>query len=169
MEPLFTSLPTFTHPTFFALEELHLIGQGIAKHVYELLTVSMKKSYNKAVALRYEPTDEELENENILSAADWPFTFDIPKDKLIEIGAFIELSRPTVPTTFSSKWENPIEQSGGNRGVDWIDFLLYMVPTTFLPALQNDNSKKPLLLLCKACAVALKWRITQDDLTMMKK
>lgn len=166
---MFTSLPTFTHPTFFALEELHLIGQGIAKHVYDLLTVSMKKTYNKAIALKYAPTDKELEEENITSANDWPFSFEISKDKLIEIGNFIELSRPTVPTTFSSKWENPIEQSGGNRGVDWIDFLLYMVPTTFVPALQHHNAKKPLLFLCKACAVALKWRITKDDLTMMKK
>ncbi|KAG2191063.1 hypothetical protein INT47_012048, partial [Mucor saturninus] len=149
IEPLFTSLPTFTHPTFFALEELHLIGQGIAKHVYA-------------------PTEEELEEENITSAIDWPFTFEIPKDKLIKIGNFIELSRPTVPTTFSSKWENPIEQSGGNRGVDWIDFFLYMVPTTFVPALLHNNVKKPLLFLCKACAVALKWRITREDLTMMK-
>ncbi|KAG2191773.1 hypothetical protein INT47_000262 [Mucor saturninus] len=128
IEPLLTSLPTFTHPTFFALEELHLIGQGIAKHVYDLLTVSMKKTYNKAIALKYAPTDKELEEENITSANDWPFSFKISKYKLIEIGNFIELSRPTVPTTFSSKWENPIEQSRGNRGVvaitQWNNFLL---------------------------------------------
>ena len=74
-----------------------------------------------------------------------------------------------MPTTFSSKWENPIEQSGGNRGVDWIDFLLHMVPTVFLPALTNDNAKKPLLSLTKACAVVLKWRITENDLSMVKK
>ncbi|KAG2204467.1 hypothetical protein INT47_005258 [Mucor saturninus] len=168
IEPLFTSLPTFTHPTFFALEELHLIGQGIAKHVFELLTVLMKKTYNKAIALRYAPTEGELEEENITSAIDLHFTFGISKDKLIKIGNFIKLSRPTVPTTFSSKWENPIEQSVGNRGVDWIDFLVYMVPTAFVPALLHNNVKKPLLVLCKPCAVALKWRITREDLPMIK-
>lgn len=169
MEPLFSALPTFQHPTCYSLEELHAVGQGAAKHVYELVTVSMNKSYNKAIPLKYAPTQEELDEEGITSAADWPYTFDIPKNKLVEIGELIEMSRSTVPSTFSSKWENPIEQSGGNRGVDWIDFLLYMVPTVFVPALTNNNAKKPLLLLAKACAVALKWKITQDDLSMMKK
>jgi len=168
VEPLFASLPTFTHPTFFALEELHVIGQGIAKHVYELVTVSMNKSYNKAVALKYKPTEEDLIEKGISSAANWPYSFDIPKHKLTEIGVLVELSRSTVPSTFSSKWENPIQQSGGNRGVDWIDFLLYMVPTVFIPALTNNNAKKPLLSLTKACATALKWRVTHDDLEMMK-
>lgn len=148
---------------------MHCIGQGVAKHVYELLTVTLKKSYNKAVALKYAPTDDELLEEGIDSAANWPYTFDIPKEKLEQIGKLIELSRATVPTTFSSKWENPIEQSGGNRGVDWIDFLLYMVPTVFLPALTHNNVKKPLLSLIKACAVALNWRVTKVDLLMMKK
>ena len=60
-------------------------------------------------------------------------------------------------------------QSGGNRGVDWIDFLLYMIPTYFIPALTLEEAKMPLLFLTKACAVALKWKITEDDLTMMKK
>ena len=169
IEPLFASLPTFTHPTFFAIEELHCIGQGVAKHVYELLTVSINKSYNKAIPLKYAPTDMELLEKGISSASDWPYTFHILKNDLIEIGNLVELSRATVPTTFSSKWENPIEQSGGNRGVDWIDFLLHMVPTVFLPALTNDNAKKPLLSLTKACAVVLKWRITENDLSMVKK
>lgn len=169
IEPLFVSLPSFTHPTGFALEDLHLVGQGLAKHVFDLLTVSMNKSYNKCIALRYTPSQDELEDEGIASASNWPFTFDIPKEKLIEIGKLVELSRATVPSTFNSKWENPIEQSGGNRGVDWIDFLLYMVPTVFVPALEHDHARKPLLFLTKVCAVALKWRVTQDDLSMMKK
>lgn len=129
----------------------------------------MKKVYNKAIALQYVPSNEELLEKGIRSVAGWPYTFDIPKGKLMEIGELVQQSRMTVPTTFSSKWENPIVQSGGNRGVDWIDFLLYMVPTLFVPALSNSNAKKPLLFLAKACAVSLKWTITEGDLLMVKK
>lgn len=128
----------------------------------------MGKSYNKAIALKYTPTNAELRAAGLSSDKQWPYTFDIEQVKLTKIGELVEASRSTVPSNFSSKWENPVTQSGGNRGVDWIDFLLYMVPTVFVPALINNNAKKPLLDLSNACAMALKWRITQDDLSMMR-
>ena len=165
---MFASLPTFTHSTFFSLEELHLIGQGVAKHVHELITVSLNVRGNSAIGLKYSPTDEEVAERGLVSAECWPFTFDIPKARLFELGKLIEVSRATIPTTFDSNWENPIENSGGIRGVDWIDFLLYMIPTVFVPALTNNSAKKPLLLLSKACALALKWTITQDELLAIK-
>lgn len=129
----------------------------------------MNKSYNKAIPLKYSPTEEELEENNLTSASQWPYTFDIPKNKLSEIGILVERSRSTVPSTFSSKWENPIVQSGGNRGVDWIDFFLYMVPTLFVPALTHRDARKPLLCLAKACAAVLKWEMTENDLIRLEK
>ena len=95
--------------------------------------MNMNKDYNKAIPLKYIPTDAEKKENRIKNDKDWPYTFDIPKAKLKEIGELVELSRPSIPTTFSSKWENPIVQSGGNRGVDWIDFLLYMLLAYTLP------------------------------------
>lgn len=145
-----------------------MIGQGIAKHVFELLTVALGKSYNHSTGLKYIPTKQELEDKQLKNETDWPYTFDIPEHKLVEIGSLIEGSRATIPSVFSSKWENLIKQSGGNRGVDWIDFLLYMVPTLFVPALTHEATKKPLLLLSKACARALKWEITSTDLSAIE-
>lgn len=133
-----------------------------------MLTVSLKKDYNKAVPLKYVPTQEEMDERN-LTASEWPYTFYIPPGKLHEIGLLIQRSRSTVPSTFMSKWENPIVQSGGNRGVDWLDFFLYMVPTLFVPALANNDAKAPLLYLSKACAVALKWEIKETDIRRLQK
>lgn len=165
---VFTSLPSFTGPTFFGLEELHLLGQGVAKHVYELLTVSLRKGHNHAVKLLYKPTDKELKEKN-LCKSEWPYTFHIAPQNLDELGKLVEKSRETIPSTFASKWENPITQSGGNRGVDWLDFFLYIVPTLFVPALTNKDARRPLLCLSKACAAALKWEITESDLRRLEK
>jgi hypothetical protein len=129
----------------------------------------MNKSYNKAVALKYSPTEQELEEHGLNTASQWPYTFNIPKSKLSEIGILVERSRSTIPSTFASKWENPIIQSGGNRGVDWIDFFLYMVPTLFVPALTHRAARKPLLCLSKACAAVLKWEVKEDDLLRLEK
>lgn len=131
--------------------------------------MALDKKHNHSTGLRYNPTEKEVEEKGLGSASEWPYTFDIPEDKLLEIGSLIEASRSTVPSMFSSKWENLIKQSGGNRGVDWIDFLLYMVPTLFVPALTHTATKKPLLLLSKACARALKWEITSTDLAAIEK
>jgi hypothetical protein len=148
---------------------MHLIGQGIAKHVFEMLTVTMGKDYNKAINTKYKPTDEELEREGYTSEKQWPYTFNIPKESLMTIGKLIEASRVTVPTTFASKWENPIIKSGGKRAVDWVDILLYMVPTMFVPALNQERSKKPLLALTKAAALSLKWELDHEDLAMIER
>jgi hypothetical protein len=148
---------------------MHLIGQGIAKHVFEMLTVTMGKEYNKAINTKYKPTDEELELKGFTSDKQWPYTFEIPKESLVIIGRLVEASRITVPTTFASKWENPIINSGGKRAVDWIDILLYMVPTLFVPALKQERSKKPLLALTKAAALSLKWELHHEDLVLMER
>lgn len=132
--------------------------------MYELLTVSMNKNYNKATGLRYQPTEEELEEKGISHVKDWPYTFDIAEKDLKKIGILVEKSRTTVPSTFASKWENPIINSGGNRAVDWLDIFLYMVPTLFIPAMTNVEAKKALLYLSKCSAAVLKWEIKNVDL-----
>lgn len=119
--------------------------------------------------MKYLPSDEELEEKNLNNANQWPYTFHIPKQDLENIGKLIEKSRPNIPSTFNSKWDNPIVKSGGNRGVDWLDFFLYMVPTLFVPALTNSQARRPLLILAKSCAAVLKWEIKHVDLLRLQK
>ncbi|KAL0580229.1 hypothetical protein ABG067_008579, partial [Albugo candida] len=94
-QSIFSTLPTFTGATFFGLEELHLIGQGFAKHVYELLTVSMGNKSNKCAALKYKSEDDDLTEEESMNEFD--YTFDIPKEELNKIGRLIQKSRKTIP------------------------------------------------------------------------
>lgn len=148
---------------------MHLLGQGIAQHVFNMLTVDMGKGYNKAINTTYKPTDEELETAHLRSAGEWPYTFFIPKKSLDNIGKLVETSRTTVLTSFSSKWEDPIIKSGGKRAVDWIDIFLYMIPTLFVPALTQESAKGPLINLTKAVALALKWELSLQDLVTMEK
>lgn len=148
---------------------MHLIGQGIGKHLYDLVTVSMNKNYNSCRALRYEPTDEEQEASSINSAK-WPYTFYIPKATLIGLGALVGDSAVNIPATFTEKWVNPISDlSGGNRAVDWIGFLLRMLPAVFVPYFVQEATKKPVLALIRACELCLQWELTAVDLQVIKR
>lgn len=148
---------------------MHLLGQGIAHHIFDMLTVDMGKDYNTAINIRYQPNEEELETASLDSPIKWPYTFLIPKEALVKIGRLVEASRSTIPTTFSSKWEDPIVKSGGKRAVDWIEIFLYMIPTLFVPELVQHSAKEPLVNLTKAAALALKWELSLEDLNLMDK
>jgi hypothetical protein len=148
---------------------MYLIGQGIAKHIFEMLTVSMGKDYNKAINIQYKPTEEEMLEAGCIPAKEWRYSFYIHCKDLIKVGKLVEASRATIPTTFASKWENPIVKSGGKRSFDWIDILLYMVPTLFVPELKQESSRRPVLALVNAAAVSLKWELHHEDLAQMEK
>ena len=132
---------------FFSLEELHLFGQGIAKHLFELLTTSTKDNSCSKLA-------KDRKN----------YTSHIPKKDLMTINKLINASRATIPSSFSSKWKDPVTNTVGNRAVDWLDIFLYMVPTVFVLALTNKAARFPLLCLVRACSLILKWDVTEQTL-----
>ena len=144
---VFTSLPTFTGVTFFGLEELHLFGQGIAKHVYKLLTVPYRPSNSCS---------------NVIGDDIKKYTFYISKNKLIEIDTLVNASRETIPSTFDSKWKDSVAVYHGNRAVDWMGIFLHMIPTLFVPVLVNKAAKCPLLCLVRACSIILKWEVNEE-------
>lgn len=61
-----------------------------------------------------------------------------------------------------------MRKKDGVRAVDWLDFLLYVVPTLVVPYLPSTSAKKALLALVKGCALALQWRLTEDLLREME-
>lgn len=86
----------------------------------------------------------------------------------MKIGELIEESKETVPVIFNSKWVDPVKNSGGNRSVDYLNFLLYQLPTCFVPNLSCKRTQVPLLNLIKACQLCSEWSILSQDLELIE-
>lgn len=150
----FKNLPTLKSPFFFSQDELHLICHGVGKTVFDFLTVDLNKTYNKCIKL-------------VIDKADYPFFID--RATLNEIGQMVADSKPYVSVKFSSKWVNPIKYTGGNRAVDNLNFLLYVVPACFIPYLTNAAARSALSKLIKGCALSLQWEISKDDVQLIRR
>lgn len=99
--------------------------------------------------------------------ADYPFFID--SKTLKKIGEMVASSKPYVSVSFCSKWVDPIKNTGGNRAVDYLNFLFYVVPTCFVPYLRNEDAKSALLKLVKGCALSLQWGISNDDIRLIRR
>lgn len=150
---------TFSGSSFFGLDELHLIARGIGKHIYELITVDLDIKNNT----HYFYT----KSDNTKSSEGYPFY--IPKANLRKIGETIAKSRQYIPTSFQGSFDNLIAKTDGTRAVDWLDFLLYIVPTLVVPYLSNRVVQKALLALVKGCALALQWNLTDELINEMER
>jgi hypothetical protein len=85
-------LDTFSGFPFFNLEEMHLIGHGIAHHLFDLSAVTLRGD-TKHVSL-YRKSEEEKDE-------DYGYTFDIPKQditrkKKLRTGAILVVHGRTV-------------------------------------------------------------------------
>lgn len=152
--PIFCNLLSFSGPAFFGLDEMHLLGHGLGKTMYDLITISLGKSYNSSSKL--------VPGNPAMS----PFYID--KKDLVKIGRLIEASKVNVPVSFNSKWVDPIKNSGGNRAVDYINFLLYQLPAYFVSYLSNKTTQETVINLVKACQLCMKWSISSEDLKVIK-
>jgi hypothetical protein len=147
---LFTTLSTFTGTPFFLCDEMHLIGRGISILCFNLISPQ--------------------NNEKFKSSSD-EYTFDFqdvfrrakPMEKISD---HINMSRINIPTSFQGSWDG---LQGFNRAVDWLDYLLYAIPTLVVPRLKHQRSKKAIMDLVNGCAIALQWNITQTDLENMNR
>ncbi|OAD69424.1 hypothetical protein PHYBLDRAFT_172669 [Phycomyces blakesleeanus NRRL 1555(-)] len=153
---IYTQLSTFSESSFFALDKLHLIARGIRKLVYDLITVTLTKE----TKFYYTHLD------NTLNTTKYPF--HIPRADLVTIGNCITSSRKYIPTLFQGSFDNIFAKIDDTRAVDWLDFLLYLVPTLVVPYLPNRAVKTALLSLVKGCALALQWTLTSELLDEME-
>ena len=90
------------------------------------------------------------------------YPFYIPKRSLVSIGKSITESRQYIPTSFQGSFDNVFAKTEGTRAVDWLDFLLYIVPTLVVPYLPNRTVQKAVLSLVKGCSLALQWELTEE-------
>ncbi|OAD66599.1 C2H2-type zinc finger transcription factor [Phycomyces blakesleeanus NRRL 1555(-)] len=153
---IYTQLSTFSGSSFFALDELHLIARGIGKLVYDLIIVTLTKE----TKFYYTHPD------NTLNTTEYPF--HIPRADLVTIGNCITSSQKYIPTSFQGSFDNVFAKIDGTRAVNWLDFLLFLVPTLVVPYLPNRAVKTALLSLVKGCALALQWTLTSELLDEME-
>ena len=149
-------LPSFTGASFFGLDELHLIARGIGRHFWELINVANTKN---TISFYTKPNGTQ-------SADVYPFF--ISKPNLKRIGECITQARKTIPVSFQGSFYNVLEKTEGTRAVDWLDFLLYIVPTLVVPYLPTVGSKKATLSLIKGCALSLQWNISTLQIEEIK-
>lgn len=73
-------------------------------------------------------------------------------------------SRANIPLAFSGCFKG-INQNSTMfyRSVDWLGFLMYIVPTLVVPILVDKSAQSALLALARACAVTLQWSVTETE------
>ena len=160
MKPnIFARLPTFNGSSFYGLDEMHLIGLGIGKLIHALIVLSntetdTTKYYSKNA-------DGSFQKDQ--------FPFSLPKRDVLLAGKCIEASRSKIPVSFQGSWDNLIQKTAGARAIDYIDFLLYVVPTLLVPLLPMAPARKALLSLVKGCSIALQWDLNEELIVEMEK
>jgi hypothetical protein len=166
-----TKLNSFCLP-FHAVDEFHLF-HNFGVLLIELLSVNSSKNVksNTCYKYLYQPSEYDLIERKLSNSRQWPYPFDISSEDLKEITFLVETPRSTIPTfTFELSVTDPISgKSHGYRGVDNIEALLYLIPTLFAPRLKYSRAKKPVLALCMAASLILKWNIDSDDLSIIER
>ena len=151
MANVFFNTWSFLGVEFFGLDEMHLIS-NVAKQLYNLLTTSNNSKFCPPSCL----------------SKDYPFNLDNSDFTVIQKS--MDESRCNIPLAFSGCFKGINEKStNGYRSVDWLDFLMYAVPTLVVPLLHSKSTQDAVSALVRACGVALQWEITEDELQEMNR
>ncbi|OAD68603.1 hypothetical protein PHYBLDRAFT_150202 [Phycomyces blakesleeanus NRRL 1555(-)] len=137
----FASLTSFTGPFFFALDEMHGLCHGIGKQVWGLVCGKYGSKH--------------------------PLFLSAGAQK--EIGAAMEGTRGSIPTSFHGAWRDVARHAGYFRAVDWADFLLFVVPTLVAERVHDQDARKALLGLVQACTLLMSWELSVEEQTSIKR
>ncbi|KAG2212136.1 hypothetical protein INT45_010986 [Circinella minor] len=137
----FAELPTFYGATFFPIDIMHLLGPGIGKQLWSII----QGTYGTDNCPLYLPNaTQEL------------------------IGARIAASRNLTPSSFSGDCGDLSFQSGFYRAVDWIHFVLYIVPTIVLELYVDPATCKALIDLSTIYRYAFSREIDKDGISCLR-
>ncbi|KAI9327116.1 hypothetical protein BD770DRAFT_334516 [Pilaira anomala] len=157
---IFCKLPSFASSSFYGLDELHLFGQGIAKFI-RLLIVKVNQAPLENTTVFGKSSDGSFNMSN--------YTFKLSKKQLEDVGDCIEASRGKIPVSFQGSWDNLVKKIDGARAVDFLDFLLYVVPTLIVPLFTKVEVRRALLFLVRGCAIGLQWETNESLIQEMEK
>ncbi|KAI9245565.1 hypothetical protein BDA99DRAFT_543660 [Phascolomyces articulosus] len=135
----FTKLSTYHSPYFFgSAEEFHMIGQNISRQILAM-----------------------LKNQHV--NADTPF--GLPKWQQALIGKAINESHLLMLIGLDGDVRDVFTRSGSSRAVDYIDFLLYVVPTVVYEVLEENecSDRDSLMNLVNGCSLALQLEISNKE------
>ncbi|OAD75557.1 hypothetical protein PHYBLDRAFT_64469 [Phycomyces blakesleeanus NRRL 1555(-)] len=145
-----------TSTAFLGLDEIHLLGHGTGQQLYV------------ALGGKFCPTiNDGRRNAHVIHLQDWlkhhgyPFALDV---SLEDIDKAICVSRADIPADFMGMWRSLKESNSKRKAVDWIDFLLSVVPTIVIDHFVFDHTKAAVMNLVTACRIAQQWRITAANI-----
>ncbi|CAO3600934.1 unnamed protein product [Absidia cylindrospora] len=138
--------PTFHGPSFFGLDEMHLLGLGLAKH--------LKKIFDCVKFVVPERKDE------------YPFILD--GVKMIDVGKAMNASKKkkNISQRFTGSWHNVMLKGG--RAVDSMVFLLYAVPCLVVPYRVDFSARRHMRNLIMACHICQRWTISPAEVDFVK-
>jgi hypothetical protein len=133
-----------------------MIGHGLAKMLFNLCQPINKNIYaNARDKRRYNTT------------ADYPFS--LGACEISKVGEDMLTSKPNIPLSFfHGNWDN-IEKHQSARAVDWMDFLLFVVPTLIIPSIEHSEAREKLNNLIISVHLCLSWEVSPLDVQFIKK
>ena len=138
-----TSMPTFSGPFFFGMDEMHLIARGIGSQVYH--TIKEDGHAKEGGTLAY------------------AFAF-VAGYGMADVAKYMELSQATIPECFEGCFDGCF---GTYRAVDWEDFLATVVPCIALQYIASNLAKIKLMDLINACNISMARELRASDLILI--
>ncbi|OAD69437.1 hypothetical protein PHYBLDRAFT_172076 [Phycomyces blakesleeanus NRRL 1555(-)] len=130
----FAELLTLTSSAFFGQDEMHLIGHGTGHQLYQALG---GKFCSGTAGLGRKSHGMHLQER--LQRLEYPFALDVSLD---DIEKAVSTSRADILTAFIGTWRSMKESNGKRKAVDWMDFLLFVVPTVVIDHLCFADAKQ---------------------------
>lgn len=131
---------------------MHLYS-NIAKELFEMISPKYCESY-KFVGNQKE------------------YPFSLPKQAFDDIKKSMEQSRQFIPaSSFKSSWLalDVSNVKSCYRSADWMDFLVYCIPTIIVSQFEDVEVRNGLLNLCRGIALSLQFSITENNLKEIEK
>ncbi|OAD72654.1 hypothetical protein PHYBLDRAFT_73061 [Phycomyces blakesleeanus NRRL 1555(-)] len=88
--------------------------------------------------------------------------------KLNQIDRSITKSRADITTIFTVSWQSLEETTGRQKAVNWLDFLLFVVPMVVVNNFVLAKTRNAVQDLVKACAIAQQWKVTEREVNIME-
>jgi hypothetical protein len=78
-------------------------------------------------------------------------------------------SQPDIPGSFfNGIWGDIDKYPGSARAVDWMDFLLFAVPTLIVPSLLHSDAREVINNLIKSIHLCLSWKLSSSQISFIK-
>lgn len=152
LSEVISSIPTFSGVPFFCLDEMHLIGGGVAHLVFKFFDYSTRSKYLGTRG----PTEYSFRLDDLLQ----------PRKGMETLHGLIKRCASKVPKSFEGSFK---AKFAFYRAVDWQNFLLLAIPNIMLMHIVQIEARDALMNLVKGCNLSLRRELTERDLIRIKK